>query len=637
MQPTVEALEARVVLSLTPVAAGSPAPFTAIVKLDITYPDGEAFVGSGAMIDSFHVLTAGHVVYSYEHGGWASSITAIPELHGTSEPFGSAQSTYLRTFDAWMKYDQSNPGLTSPDAMDVGLITLDKAIGYQTGWFTYDYNNNSGAFVYGTVFDTAGYPATNGYDGLNMQFSSGTIDGLSSGGGGIMYHDPSITIYGGQSGSPVWSPSNGVLYGVAVADTFAIRITQSISNQIHTWVGGDPAPYAQPRKTYAPPTIQGGAYSVAPGGSLTLSQSQLLAGSFDPQGLPLSPYNITNPTRGTLTKNWWDGSYTYTPYPGVYGTDSFTIQATDGLQVSNAVTITVYVVPPAVSLPSNSMLLVAFNSGDFYQYNTAPELFTVGVKSVSAARAANGDMYYLVVFANGDLYRYDKSGVAPLYGGVRSAGVAIGPTGALVYEIVFSNGDLYQVDASGATRLLGGVNTATVTYSPTGAPVYEIVFTNNELYQFDATGVHLVSGGVQSASATYTSNGHLAYEIVYQGGWLVQYDDAGAHFVYGCVQAATLVNMSVPSSLAASKSLSASQTSAPAPAATTGTSDGLGRVESPQGKPVLVGPRRWGRAETPGRRWGTASDRPRRASFATAGSTRIRRWASSTVGPWLTR
>ena len=87
-RPAVEGLEARVVLSLTPVAAGSPAPFSAIVKLDITYPDGEDFVGTGAMIDSYHVLTAGHVVYSNTHGGWATSITAIPELHGASEPFG---------------------------------------------------------------------------------------------------------------------------------------------------------------------------------------------------------------------------------------------------------------------------------------------------------------------------------------------------------------------------------------------------------------------------------------------------------------------------------------------------------------------------------------------------------------------
>ena len=632
-RPVVEGLEARLVLSLTPVAAGSPAPFTAIVKLDITYPDGQQFVGSGAMIDSYHVLTAGHVVYSYEHGGWATSITAVPELHGTSEPFGAADSTAVRTFNTWMNYDQGHPGLTSPDAKDVGLITLDKAVGYQTGWFSYYYNNNIGAFGYGSVFDTAGYPASNGYDGLNMQFSSGPIDGLSSGGGGLQFHDPNITIYGGQSGSPVWSPSDGVVYGVAVADTFAIRITQSIYNQLQTWVAADTPPYAPPRVTYAPPSITGGSYKVGAAGSLTLTPTQLLAGSFDPQGLPLSVSVVTNPLNGTLTQNWWDGSYTYTPYPGFVGDDSFTIQATDGVQVSNVATITVNVAPPAVSLPTNSMLLVVFNSGDFYQYNSTPELFAGGVKSVSAAQAPNGDMFYLVVFANGDLYQYDKTGVSQLYGGVKSAAVAYGPTGGLTYEIVFANGDLYQINAAGTRLLAGGVNTASITFSPTGAPTYEIVFGNGDLYQYDATGSRLLASGVQSASATYLSNGRLAYEVVFQGGWLVQYGAYGTHFLFGGVNAATLVNMYVPPSSTVSSARSASQASAPAPVATTRVSEGVAVADAAERKTVVVGPGRWARAETPSRRWGIAADRPRRASFATAGAARIKWWGSSTIKP----
>ena len=369
--------------------------------------------------------------------------------------------------------------------MDVGLITLDKAVGDQTGWFTYGYNNSLGAFGSGTVFNTAGYPATQGYDGLNMQYSSGRIDGLSSGGAGILFHDPSITIYGGQSGSPLWSPSNGVLYGVAVADSFAIRITPSVVNQIHAWVAGDTPPSSPTRVIYPPPSIHGGAYGVVSGGSLTLSQTQLLAGSFDSQGLPLSSYNVTNPTRrGTLSRNAWDGSYTYTPYPGLFGADSFTIQATDGLQVSNLATITINVLPPAVSPPANSMLLVAFSSGDFYQYNAVPSC-SPPAQWGSAARAANGDMFYLVVFANGDLYQYDRSGVTYLFGGVKSACIALDPSGGATYEIVFANGDLYQVNAAGVNHLFSGVSTATITFSPTGAAVYEIVFATGELNHAD--------------------------------------------------------------------------------------------------------------------------------------------------------
>jgi len=382
-------------------------------------------------------------------------------------------------------------------------------------------------------------------------------------------------------------------------------------------------------KTYAPPTIQGGTYTLAPGGTLTFSQAQLLAGSYDPQGLSLTAVIVANPARGTLTRNWWDGSYTYTPYTWIYGSDSFTIQATDGRQVSNLATITIKVVPPAVSLPANAMLLVDFSSSDFYQYNPAPELFGVGVKSMSAARAANGDMYYLVVYANDTLYQYDKTGVTALYGGVKSAAIAINPRGGLVYEVVFNNGDLYQVDSTGAQRLYGGVSTVSLTYSPTGSPVYEIVFTNNDLYQIDATGVHFVFGGVQAASATYLSNGILTYEIVYQGGWLVQIDEMGSHFLYGGVSSSSLVNMYVPpSSLPSSSTLktaSAARTSAPAPTRTTAEEAAV------EGDPTLGLDGRSSstvRDSTPieGRRRASILSRANAAEGRTAGVGLRRRW-----------
>ena len=141
-----EGLESRKVFSLSPVGANAPYPLTAIVKLEMTYPDGREFVGSGVMVDSFHVLTAGHVVYDYAEGGWASQILVIPELNGSSEPFGTARMTYERTYDTWMSYSQAHPGSTSTNALDIGLITLDKTIGNETGWMAYGYNSDDGDF-----------------------------------------------------------------------------------------------------------------------------------------------------------------------------------------------------------------------------------------------------------------------------------------------------------------------------------------------------------------------------------------------------------------------------------------------------------------------------------------------------------
>jgi V8-like Glu-specific endopeptidase len=250
-------LDRRVVPTLSPISSTAGNPFTAIVELRATFPDHMTYVGSGVMVDSFHVLTAGHVVYSYKDGGFASSIIATPELYGSYQPFGIAYATYTRTFTTFVNYNRTHPGLTTPGDLDVGLITLDRTIGNVTGWMSYGYDNNNADFSPGTVYNTAGYPASGGYDGLHMEFSAGAIAGLSPDGSALEYYQSSITGYGGQSGSPVWryTPSTGsrVVYAVHVGGSgaanslnIATRITQSIFNSLQSWQRSDFIP-----QTYA--------------------------------------------------------------------------------------------------------------------------------------------------------------------------------------------------------------------------------------------------------------------------------------------------------------------------------------------------------------------------------------------------
>jgi V8-like Glu-specific endopeptidase len=242
-----ERLESREVFSLTPFSS----PY--IVELQATFPDHKTYVGTGAMVDRFHVLTAGHVLYSSADGGWASKVQAIPNLNGTSQPYGAAYMTYERTYTAFVNYNKAHPGNTAPGDYDIGLITLDRTIGDKTGWFSYGYDNNNADFAAGAILNTAGYPAAGGYDGRHMEYSGGRIAGLSSDGSAIDYYQSSITTYGGQSGSPVWryTPSNGksVIYGVHVGGSgkanslnFATRITQGIFNDLQKWRTSDPLP-----------------------------------------------------------------------------------------------------------------------------------------------------------------------------------------------------------------------------------------------------------------------------------------------------------------------------------------------------------------------------------------------------------
>ena len=249
VSPVLQTLEGRELLSLSGIAPNAGYPYTAIVELQMTFPDHKSYVGTGTMVDSFHVLTAGHVVYSYADGGFASQILATPELYGTSRPFGTASMTYERTFTAFTSFNQTHPGQTVPGDYDIGLITLNRNIGNYTGWMAYGYDNNNADFAQGTIYDTAGYPAAGGYDGCHMEFSGGQIAGLSPDGTAIDYYQSSITTYGGQSGSPVWRANSGVVYGVHVggsgtanSSNFATRITQSIFNNLQSWRASDSKP-----------------------------------------------------------------------------------------------------------------------------------------------------------------------------------------------------------------------------------------------------------------------------------------------------------------------------------------------------------------------------------------------------------
>jgi V8-like Glu-specific endopeptidase len=274
-----ESLERREVLSLTAISPNAGYPYGAIVELQATFPDHKTYVGSGALVDSFHVLTAGHVLYSYADGGFASQVLAIPALYGNSQPYGVAQMTYERTYQTFINFNRAHPGQTGPGDLDIGLITLDRTIGNATGWFGFGYDNNNADFAAGTIYNTAGYPAAGGYDGRHMEFSAGRIAGLSGDGSALEYYQSQITTFGGQSGSPVWryTPANNssFIYAVHIAGSGAAnslnqatRITSSIFNDLQSWRNADAMPRASIQSALLPaPTVTGSAAMAAPQGT----------------------------------------------------------------------------------------------------------------------------------------------------------------------------------------------------------------------------------------------------------------------------------------------------------------------------------------------------------------------------------
>lgn len=84
---------------------------------------------------------------------------------------------------------------------------------------------------------------------------------------------------------------------------------------------------------------------VAYDASATIDEETTLNGTVtatDVDNDPLTFAKVSDPVNGTLTLNA-DGTYTYTPNPLFYGTDTFTFKANDGQADSNVATVTITV------------------------------------------------------------------------------------------------------------------------------------------------------------------------------------------------------------------------------------------------------------------------------------------------------
>jgi hypothetical protein len=92
-RPNLEGLEERSVLSMTPITSVGY-PYSAVVHIFTTFPDGTTVQGSGTMMGPTHVLTAGHCLYSAGDVGFARQVRVYAEQIGNSAPFGVASAPY---------------------------------------------------------------------------------------------------------------------------------------------------------------------------------------------------------------------------------------------------------------------------------------------------------------------------------------------------------------------------------------------------------------------------------------------------------------------------------------------------------------------------------------------------------------
>ena len=184
-------------------------PHSAVVHIEVTYPDGTQASGSGAVVGRNDVLTASHVIWAVERGGLATSITVTPARDGAAKPFGSFEAKHVN----YLPVDQDGDGLlySWESANDIAVLGFDTAIGARTGQFQLDYDGASGAY------NKTGYPSLySGFSGPRMvedsayMFKSWSSDAWFTEG---------FEINSGDSGGPLWQREGDVAKVVGVVST----------------------------------------------------------------------------------------------------------------------------------------------------------------------------------------------------------------------------------------------------------------------------------------------------------------------------------------------------------------------------------------------------------------------------------
>ncbi|MBS0272463.1 MAG: trypsin-like serine protease [Proteobacteria bacterium] len=200
--------------------------------LEMLFPNGKKYIGSGTMVNHRHVLTAGHCLYSIDLGGWATAITFSPALNETYYPIIPAKVTHLLTVKGWTDETDSR--------YDMGMLILDRDLGEETGW--YGISSDTDKFLKSLSINVTGYPGDEGKDGRQMWTMPGSIKKLDS--DQFTY---TLDTTGGQSGSGVWShlshPEGNYCVGIHTTGgeyyNTATRISSSKFDRFVSWINTD--------------------------------------------------------------------------------------------------------------------------------------------------------------------------------------------------------------------------------------------------------------------------------------------------------------------------------------------------------------------------------------------------------------
>ncbi|MGO1795095.1 trypsin-like serine peptidase [Lactococcus cremoris] len=184
-------------------------PYNTIVDIQGIFPNtkvGWIAQGTGVIIAPNVILTAGHVIYDKGQGGYLSKVQIYQaNTNGTKGATSIASVTGLIPNGDWVSKDNASPNNYPLGADDLGLIVINNNKGLNTGWMGMTSNLSLNQAI-----SLAGFPVDHRDQMWGM---SGNVSQISN----PLFSYSNISMYPGQSGSPVFNTGNNIV-GINVAE-----------------------------------------------------------------------------------------------------------------------------------------------------------------------------------------------------------------------------------------------------------------------------------------------------------------------------------------------------------------------------------------------------------------------------------